>query len=185
MADVSWHGWREWNRLAGEQLLVECGGVDAGPEDSTMLSTTERLCRQFNQPCDVVGADAFNRRQPFFRLPADWKAVYQQHSGVIRADKTLKFLIDIARQSGARVIFNTRMCAVDPDTRMVSISNGQELLKYDLLIVTAGSWLPKIFPRLPLPLSLQRRVNGWYPPQTAANLIDGRLPVFRVDFDGG
>src|ERR1700679_1019180 len=62
MAGASFDGWREGNRLTGEELFVPCGGIDAGPEDSALVQAAEELCRQHEQPFTVFGGAAFSSR---------------------------------------------------------------------------------------------------------------------------
>ena len=45
MAKACLPGWRIWNQAAGEDLYLECGGIDAGPEDSPMVQAAESLCK--------------------------------------------------------------------------------------------------------------------------------------------
>lgn len=184
MSNVSWYGWREWNTLAGESLLVECGGVDAGPENSEMVAASERLCKDYSQPYELQTAQMFNRCFPQFRLPPGWNTVYQRHSGLIRADETRRFLTNMAQSCGARMMHNTIVREIDPDAHSVSIDPGGAL-KYDVLIVAAGAWMTQLLPELCLPLWSERRVNGWYSPRGSSCLMDGSFPVFRFDCDGG
>src|ERR1700735_131265 len=37
MAAMSYQGWQAWNRINREELFLECGGIDAGPESSAMV----------------------------------------------------------------------------------------------------------------------------------------------------
>src|SRR5216684_1682193 len=88
MAKASQPGWRAWNQAAGEDLYLECGGIDAGPEDSPMAQAAENLCRQYQQPFQLFTGSAFNRQYPHFNLPSNWQVVYQPGSGVVRPDAT-------------------------------------------------------------------------------------------------
>src|SRR5262249_19743183 len=70
-------GWQDWSVAARQKLLIDCGGIDAGPADSAMVASAENLCREFSQPYELLTGGALNRRYEHFALPGDWKVVYQ------------------------------------------------------------------------------------------------------------
>jgi sarcosine oxidase len=185
LASASFDGWRRWNGLAKEQLFVECGGIDAGPDDSSLIHAAETLCTQYAQPCQVLGGRAFNRRFPHFSLPADWRVVYQPSSGFVRPDATRTFLHKMAREDGARLRHGVHVQGMDASSSGVTVWTQDETIKCDTLVVAAGSWLPKLLPELQLSLTTERRVLAWFQPQADEELSDGRFPIFCLDADGG
>jgi sarcosine oxidase len=185
MAAASLEGWHAWSRLAGRPLLIQCGGIDAGPEDSPMVQAALHLCQRHSQPHEHLSAHAFNRRFPYFSLPRDWHVVYQPMSGILQPDATRTFLHALARSSGATLLHNTPVLGIEPRPTGVSVTTSASTISADWLIVSAGSWLPQLFPELNLPLQPERRVTAWHRPLAPANLTSGILPAFILDFDGG
>jgi sarcosine oxidase len=185
MAGESFDGWQAWNRLAGENLFVPCGGIDAGPEESALVRAAEELCLRHEQPFTLLKGAAFNRRYPRFKLPADWRVVYQPASGFVRPDATRTFLHRTARAHGATLLHDTPVLAVEPLPNGARVRIGRETLTCDFLVVSAGSWLPKLLPELEFPVAAERRVLAWFQPQVAEKLCDGRMPIFCLDADGG
>ncbi len=185
MAAASYEGWHAWNRTAKELLFIECGGIDAGPESSAMVEAAEELCRQYDQPFEAMSGGEFNHAYPRFNLPAEWRVVYQPRSGVVRPDATRTFLHAQARAHGATLMHDTAVLAIGHTHERVSIRTANEVLTADFLVVSAGSWLPRLLPDLAFPVSTERRVLAWFEPTKPESLIDGRLPVFVLDADGG
>jgi sarcosine oxidase len=189
MAAASLQGWRTWNALAGENLYLQCGGIDAGPEGSRMVAAAENLCREYGQPFKVFTGAEFNREHPHFNLPAAWRAIYQPESGVVRPDATRAFLYRQARASGARLLFHDAVLEIESSSTSVRVQTTKETLTADTLIVAAGSWLPTLLPELNIPLSTERRVLAWFDPspaQNAGNHLDiNHSPIFILDIDGG
>ena len=185
MAAASYEGWHAWNCVAKQSLFIECGGIDAGPESSGMVQSAEDLCRQYEQPFEAMNGSAFNHRYPRFKLPSDWRVVYQPRSGVVRPDATRTFLHELARSLGATLIHNTAVLALEHGRNAVSVRTANETLTADYLVVAAGSWLPRLLPEITFPVSTERRVLAWFEPISPEPLIDGRLPVFVLDVDGG
>jgi sarcosine oxidase len=188
LAATSLIGWRAWNQAAGKDLYRQTGGIDAGPEDSLMVASAETLCVQYQQPYTLFSGSAFNRQYPHFNLPSEWRVIYQPSSGVVRPDATRTFLHKMARASGARLLHDMAVLAIEPTSTSVRVRTAQEVFSADSLIVAAGSWLPKLLPELSIPLAAERRVLAWYRPlhPTIANAeIVRNLPIFVFDADGG
>jgi sarcosine oxidase len=185
LAGRSLEGWHNWSAAAGEKLIVECGGIDAGPAGSAMVQETENLCRTHTQEYQSLTGAAFNRRHSHFNLPADWHVVYQRSSGFVRPDATRSFLHRTAKAAGARLLHDTSVVAFDPLPQGFRVRTTAEALTCDILVVAAGSWLPRLMKGLPLSFTAERRVIAWYQPFQADMLADGRLPIFCLDADGG
>jgi sarcosine oxidase len=196
MAARSYDGWRLWSQQAGEALFIECGGIDAGPDSSPMVQAAERLCAQYNQPHTILRGDEFSRKHPHFALPADWRVVYQPRSGIVRPDATRSFLHARAREIGATLLHETVVVGIEHDASEVRVTllhepeGRTETLHCDFLVVSAGSWLPSLFPELGLRLSTERRVLAWHEPESTGisspgKLTDGRMPAFVLDAGGG
>jgi len=111
--------------------------------------------------------------------------IYHPASGFVRPDATRVFLHAMARENGAKLLFDIPVLGIDASSDTVRVRTADNTLTADVLIIAAGSWLPKLLPELQLDLSLERRVTAWFQPGNAAGLCDGRLPVFCLDADGG
>src|SRR5215471_694434 len=66
LAARSWEGWKAWGKLAGEDLLVACGGIDAGPAGSEIVTSARTLCAEYRQPCSSFTGQAFSQQYPVF-----------------------------------------------------------------------------------------------------------------------
>lgn len=185
LAERSYEGWQAWNRLAQAQLFWECGGIDAGLPESPMVQAAESLCRQYDQPFELLDGDGFNRRYPSFRLPAEWQVVYQPASGVVGPDATRTFLHRLAREAGARLMHHARVLEIVPTPHGARIVTSNEQVVCDVLIVAAGSWLPHLLPDLQLSLSPERRVIAWFPFEDPSGSAFQAAPAFVFDAGGG
>lgn len=185
MAARSWDGWRQWGDKAGEDLLVACGGIDAGPEGSGIVAGSMELGVRYDSRCEMMTGAAVNQRHPHYDLPPAWEAAYHAQSGFVRPDATRTFLHRMAREAGATLLHGTRVIGIDPRPQGVTVRTERETIEADVLIVAAGSWLPRLLPGLDLPLQVERRVMAWFQPERNEPLSDGRLPVFCLDGEGG
>jgi sarcosine oxidase len=185
MASASFDGWRAWNGMSRDKLFVECGGIDAGPEQSKLVQAAEDLCVQYDQRFEAMSGGAFNRRHSHYNLPADWRVVYQASSGFVRPDATRTFLHGLAREHGARLVHDTAVVEIEQSPDRVEVRTSHETIAGDFLVVAAGSWLPKLFPELQLSLSTERRVVAWFQPEIGEEFDCGSFPIFCLDADGG
>jgi sarcosine oxidase len=185
MATSSWEGWQEWSKMAGERLLIDCGGIDAGPEESAMVRGSAALCRDYGLPFEMLTGAAFNERYPHFNLPPKWSVVYQPRSGFVRPDATRTFLHKMARSAGASLLHEMRIIDIQLHSAGVTLRSEGESVSGDMMIVAAGSWLPRLLPELELPVVAERRVLAWFHSDRREPLSDGRLPIFCLDSDGG
>ena len=185
MARASFDGWRAWNILAKDDLFVPCGGIDAGPERSGLVQAAEQLSANCDLPFEVLDGAAYNRRHPHFRLPAEWRVVYQPSSGYVRPDATRTFLHQLAREAGARMLHETSVLEIEAAADRVAVRTAHEVVSGDFLVVAAGSWLPGLFPELRLALTVERRVIAWFQPLVPEDLSNRRFPIFCLDAGGG
>lgn len=185
LADASWPEWRRWGALAGEDLLVSCGGLQAGPPGVASVARCFELARQYGHPCEALDAGAVAARFGHYRLPADWEAAYQPDSGFVRPDATRTYLHARARDLGAELRFGVRVQAIDPDAAGVTVQTADGPVTADRLVVAAGAWLGKLLPGVGPALAPERRVIAWFAPDRPAPLADGRLPIFIFAADGG
>jgi sarcosine oxidase len=185
LATVSWDGWRQWGTMAGEDLLVTCGGFDAGPPHSEIARSAKALSDQHGFACELLSGAAFNKTNPKLNLPPDWEVAFQPQSGYVRPDATRTFLHKMARSAGATLRHETRVDIEYPAGGGVAVRAGEETVQGDILIVAAGSWLPRLMPELDLRLSTERRVLAWFEPKqpSASGGLD--MPIFLLDADGG
>lgn len=185
MAARCWDGWKRWGERAGEDLLVACGGIDAGPEGSDIVMASEKLGLAYENPCEMLSGAAVNRRYPHYNLPPAWIAAFHPQSGFVRPDATRTYLHKMAREAGARLIHETSVIEINSQPSGVTIRTARETIQGDVLIVAAGSWLPKLLPELDLPLLVERRVMAWFQTEQNEILSDGRLPIFCLDGEDG
>jgi len=182
MAAKSLEGWLRWNQLSGKPLYVATGGIDAGPADSAMVHSAEELCLEYEQPFELLSGATWSRQHPTFRLPQDWRVVHLAASGVVWPDAARTFLHAHAREHGARLLHHTQVIAIEHGASSVTVRTADEAITADHLIVSAGSWLPKLLPELHLPLRTERRVLSWHQP---ASPLPSDTPIFIFDADGG
>jgi sarcosine oxidase len=133
LAQEAFAGWRELERESGTELL----------ELNGLLELVEDPAQSSRDALDTAGAEyqlfvaAEARRRWPVGVPDGWTALFQPEAGIIRADLAHRALVDSAVAHGVRLEEETRVDSVDD-------------VEADAVVVTAGSWVRKLVPDLPV-----------------------------------
>ena len=133
LAKESFAGWRELEREAGVELL----------ELNGLLELVDDLAQGSSDALDAAGADyelvsdeAARARWPV-GVPDGWTALFQPEAGIVRADLAHRAFVDRAVANGVQLRQDTRVDSLDE-------------VEADAVVVTAGAWVSKFFPDLPV-----------------------------------
>jgi sarcosine oxidase len=133
LAKESFAGWRELEQEAGVELL----------ELNGLLELVDDLAQGSSDALDAAGAEyelvpaeAARSRWPV-SVPDGWTALFQPEAGIVRADLAHRAFLDRAVARGARLREDTRVDSLDE-------------LDAEVVVLTAGPWVPQFFPDLPV-----------------------------------
>jgi sarcosine oxidase len=119
--------WRELERRSGVELLVLNGIVELVPDITLASAQALAACEVEHRMIDAAEARAYGAL-----LPDGWTALFQPEAGIIRADRARHAFLD-----GLRVETGTRVESLDD-------------VDADVVVVTAGPWVRKLVPDLPV-----------------------------------
>jgi monomeric sarcosine oxidase len=125
-------GWRELELESGRTLLELYGIVEvaAAPEITSASGlAAEGIGHRFLGPEEASALGIV--------VPSGWVALLEPSGGLVRSDLALQAFVEGAVARGARVETGARVDDLDA-------------LDADVVVVTAGSWLGRFFPDLPL-----------------------------------
>ncbi len=133
LAKEAFVGWRELEQDSGLELL-ELNGFLELVEDAA-LSSRDALDAA-GAEYELLPAAGANARWPL-EVPKGWTALFQPEGGIVRADLAHRAFVDSAVAHGARLEEEIRVQSLDE-------------VPGDVLVVTAGPWVTKLVPDLPL-----------------------------------
>jgi len=176
--------WIELGARTGSELLVRTGLLEFGPADHPEFLGSIEACARNGVEHHLSSADAAMQRWPL-SIPSDWRACFTPSGGYLRVAPCFDALRDEARAAGARFHYGARVREIlrgDADVGIVL--DGGVRHEADLVVVTAGAWLPNLLPTLlPGTLARLRRILLWFAPAQPAALQS--LPVWcAFDPDG-
>ena len=164
--------WREIERATGATLLVACGELLIGPEESPaglhqkpgFFRQTRAVADQFGIAYEMLDRSALAARFPqFTNLGPDDAGLLDPSGGFVHVERCVEIQLAEARRLGADVVKNTVVTGIAQDKGGVRITAGDTQILADQAIVSAGAWTPGLlgapFDRV---LRVTRQVLYWF-----------------------
>jgi len=130
--------WRDLERDAGgEGLLVTLGGVDVGPDLSTLSRALSAGGARFEQLDPVEAAKRFPRAH----VRPHEEVIFQPDAGIVMADRAVAAFLGAAVGRGARVVERTAAQHLSLEGDGVSVRTKDGSLRANVAVVTAGAWV--------------------------------------------
>ncbi|NMG41258.1 FAD-dependent oxidoreductase [Chelativorans sp. ZYF759] len=104
---------------------------------------------------EVFGAEEAAERWPFLDAVSMRFVFHSPEGGALHCRRIAAGTAAWLRRNGATVLENTRVISVDPKQGRLQLESGDTILA-DRVVVTAGAWVPKLFPEVTGTLSTHR-----------------------------
>ena len=128
-AQEAYAGWRDLERQSGQELLGLYGLVELVADASLTSARALDECGVEYRFLDAVAL-----RELGAVLPDGWTALFAPDAGIVLADRARHAFLGV---SGARVETGSRVDSLDD-------------LDADVVVVTAGPWIGRLFPDVPV-----------------------------------
>ncbi len=176
---------RELERSSGEELLRLSGGLMIGTPESDVISGVVRAAETHGVAVETIArAELANRYPQHHDLDPRDVGIWDPESGAVRPEASIRAAVDAARAAGAQVFDRTPVTAIEPNGDAVEIRTGGHRFRVARVVISAGAWLGKFVPTLPLaPL---RTPMTWFEPKVQDGGFDlDMFPIFiRAVADG-
>lgn len=178
---AAFRAWRELEADAGESLYIRTGGVSFAPAGVDYVAQVATNLTELGVPHWRTSGRAWNQRHPVFGLPADHDVVFEPDAGLIAAARAVAIQVELARVHGGthtRVIERTPVRRIDLDgDRPVVVTDSARIVA-DRLVVSAGAWVKRLLPGLPVPLRTTRQQVLYFRSRDPAPFRIGSFPIF-------
>jgi sarcosine oxidase len=172
--------WRELEAEAGEELLHVTGIVEGGER---IYEGVLRSCADHDLPHEALAGREIAKRFPGYRLPADYRAVFQPDGGFVLSERCIVAHVNRALAEGAVVRARERVLEWSEGTNGVRVRIDRGTVEAERLVLTAGAWSPDVA-RLPALVKPVRQALAWIQPLRPELFTPDRLPVFNLVLDG-
>ncbi|MCV0397137.1 MAG: FAD-dependent oxidoreductase [Rhizobiaceae bacterium] len=168
-----------WNELWGD-LGVEhhdprgfvCVSREAGDDAEDYRKGLE----EGGFPFELHEPDEAVRRWPFLAREGMRYAYFSTEGGALHCRRIAAGIAAWLRENSADVRENIKVEAVDTDTASVRLGGG-ETLSADMVVVTAGAWVSKLFPDIRRDLTIHRTALAYATPPADLAEAWARAPV--------
>ncbi|MBB6345314.1 glycine/D-amino acid oxidase-like deaminating enzyme [Nonomuraea muscovyensis] len=166
-ARMAWQareGWRRLGERAGEELYHEAGMMWFAGTPDGWESTSARVLKNLDIPCEVLDPADGARFFPEFRGDDLSFLLWEPHAGVIRARRATQVTARLAAAAGVRLMRARAVPVPGADTPYgCAVDLGGEVLRADRVVWACGAWLPELFD-LPLTVTKQDTLHFAVPP---------------------
>jgi sarcosine oxidase len=166
--------WLELEKLTGRDILEQTGTITLGPPDSSIINRVLLAAAEHELPIVRVGrADLGRYAAGQENIPDDWEGLWDPEGGFVRPEAAVLAAVEAAERAGARILTDTRVTDIRLIDGGVEVVTATATFRAAQVVVTAGAWLGKLVPDLPLrPL---RVPMTWFAPR------DPRDERFRLE----
>ncbi|CAN5263360.1 N-methyl-L-tryptophan oxidase [soil metagenome] len=176
--------WRALERETGAGLLHQTGVLVAGAESSAIVQGVERSAREHELPVERLSHRALAARYPTLRLRDDEIGIFEPEGGVLLPERAMAAHLESAAQAGAQTRFDVSVEDWQAGRHGFEIRlSDQTRVQARVLVLAMGPWLRETLESLHVPTRIQRNVQAWFTPNTAAYGAPN-FPGFLVDRPG-
>ncbi len=182
MARRSLELWRELGEESGETIFVECGSVDLGPPDSSIVRSSLEACVEQGVEYELLDAAGLAERIPGLVPDPDMTGVLQPGAGLVACEVATAAHQRLARERGAVLLDRRRVTGWRPDGEgwRIHTEGGAHLAAR--VVVCPGAFAGGLLEELHGRVRAERQVIGWFHPITdPATFGPDRMPCWILD----
>ncbi len=181
-------GWAELEERAGQDLLLETGGLAVGPPDGKLVTGCLSTAAEHGLAFERLTAGQARRRFPAFEPSPGQVALLDPAAGVLRADRCVAAFRAGARHAGAELRFGERVRGWASEGDDLSVKTDAGEIRAGALLLAAGGWtadlLEEAGQRRP-PITVERQSVHRFPATGEGDFTPERFPIFLLERGGG
>ena len=177
--------WRELEGLAGERLLHITGSVDAGPEGGAIFGGALKSSELHGLAHEVMDGDELHRRYPGYRLPKEFRCLYQPDGGFLLPERCDVAHVEQALALGAEVRCREEVLDWEANGGRVRVRTSRGTYEAGRLVICAGPWASKLVPELAGLAVPERQVLAWLQPTRPERFRPDGVPGLQPGGRGG
>lgn len=178
--------WHELAAIAKEPLIVETGGVFAGPPAGEFIDGIRRSSREYGIAIEELPASALASRFPWLALPEDMIALTETRAGFLYPERCISAHLNAASAAGASIQTDEPVNGWKEDADGVEVETPRGRYRADRLVMCTGAWMTETLASAGAPVSVTRQPLFWFHAAgDAASRAPGRFPVWAIEFTPG
>ncbi|MDD7966984.1 N-methyl-L-tryptophan oxidase [Actinomycetospora lemnae] len=187
LAPAAYATWRDVERVSGQTLVTETGGLVIEDVDARQgLTTGGRDIGGYAAVADRHGVDfelldarGVQRRWPQFHLAGTEEAFYQRRTGIVDARRANATHVALARGHGAEIREHSPVRALRPAGGHVEVVLDDEVVLAEHVVVAADARTNEVLDGLTsIPLTVTQEQVTYYATPNLLDFSPERFPVF-------
>jgi sarcosine oxidase len=177
----AFRAWKDLEADAGETLFIRTGGVSFSPPGVDYTARVAANLAELRVPCWRGSGRDWNDRHAAFSLPPTYDVVFEPDAGMLRASRAVALQVELARAHGVektKVLAQTPVQRIDLSGPRPIVMTESAKIVAERLIVSAGAWVKRLLPQLPVLLRATRQQVLYFRPHDPTPFRIGRFPVF-------
>lgn len=173
--------WRELEQETGADLLYLGGVLTIGSGATPEMGNIRASVESYGLDVEELTPASARTRYPQHTFEDDDAVVLDRSAGLLRPELAVLHAGLRAETLGATVHRYTRVTAVEPDDRGVTVHSDSGEERFDHAVVSTGPWAMELLERLgyaPDTIHVRRPVQAWFPARDPALFRWDRCPVF-------
>ena len=178
--------WTELEQDASEDLYLKTGGLMIGAPESTVANGAIQSAREHQLEHEVLDSATIKQRFPGLNPSPEMIGILEPRAGLLYPEKCIAAHLKVAGILGANLRTNEKVLAWNAATDHVTIRTTAAEYSARELIVTAGAWLPELFPQFARTLTIERQVLLWFKALEARNeplFHHERFPIHLWEYE--
>ncbi|MFO0889737.1 MAG: N-methyl-L-tryptophan oxidase [Isosphaeraceae bacterium] len=178
---AAFRAWRDLEADAGRPLYVRTGGVSISPVGEDYVAQVVDNLQALEIPHRRMTGAEWNWANPAFGVAASHDVVFEPDAGMLTAAKAVMLQVELARLRGGErtmVLAEAPVRRIDLEGPRPVLLTDDLAITADRLIVSAGAWVKRLLPNLPVTLEVTRQQVLYFRPADPAPFEIGRFPVF-------
>lgn len=155
--------WTGLGEQTGTRLVHQTGCLSVGSPDSRPVKGTLAAAAAAGVPVAEISSDELISRQQQYRLGPGEVGVWDPGGGLCFPERNIQAQAAAARRLGAMIYPNTMVLSIDERPDAVTVLTPTIEFLASQVVVTAGAWLGKLMPSLPL--APRRTPQYWFRPR--------------------
>lgn len=160
--------WHELSAGAGEPMIVETGGVYAGPPDGELVSGFLRAAQEHGIDITELSHPDAARQFPWLHFEKNWQIVREPRAGFVYPEKCIAAHLKLAANKGATLHTSEPVQSWEATGDGVTVRTARGEYAAERLILATGAWMIDTLSGLGIETVVERQPLFWFKPNTTA-----------------
>lgn len=160
--------WHELSASAGETMIVETGGVYAGPEDGELVSGMRQAANEHGINIEELTRAQASQQFPWIRFDDEWPILREPRAGFVYPEKCIAAQLQEAARKGATLHTSEPVQSWEASADGVTVRTARGEYSADRLILATGAWMIDTLAQLGVETVVERQPLFWFTPKPGA-----------------